>query len=125
MELPVQITIRDLPRSEALAAHIRRKAAKLAALHDRIVSCRIVVEQLALHQQQGRRFRVSIDLRVPGRQIVANRDHHEDAYAAVREALDAAKRQLEETLRARRVVKPHARVHEHEEAAAPADEVEA
>jgi cold shock CspA family protein len=45
---------------------------------------------------------VSIDLRVPGKEIVANRDHHEDVYVALRDAFDAAKRQLEETVRLQR-----------------------
>src|SRR5690606_22918580 len=54
------------------------------------------------HHHQGRPFRVSIDLRVPGKEIVANRDHHEDVYVALRDAFDAAKRQLEETVRLQR-----------------------
>ena len=102
MQVPVQITIRDMPRSEALEAHIRDSAAKLEEFHDRITSCRVTVEQIAQHHHQGRPFRVSIDLRVPGKEIVANRDHHEDVYVALRDAFDAAKRQLEETVRLQR-----------------------
>ncbi len=102
MQVPVQITIRDMPRSEALEAHIRDSAAKLEEFHDRITSCRVTVEQTAQHRHQGRPFRVSIDLRVPGKEIVANRDHHEDVYVALRDAFDAAKRQLEETVRLQR-----------------------
>ncbi len=102
MQVPVQITIRDMPRSEALEAHIRDSAAKLEQFHERITSCRVTVEQLAQHHHQGRPFRVSIDLRVPGKELVANRDHHEDVYVALRDAFDAIKRQLEETARLQR-----------------------
>jgi len=102
MQMPVQITIRDMPRSEALEAHIRDSAAKLEEFHERITSCRVTVEQIAQHHQQGRPFRVSVDVRVPGKEIVANRHQHEDVYVALRDAFDAVKRQLEETARLQR-----------------------
>ncbi|HZR03814.1 MAG TPA: ribosome-associated translation inhibitor RaiA [Burkholderiales bacterium] len=109
MQVPVQITIREMPRSEALETHIRQKAAKLEEFHERITSCRVTVEQLAQHRQQGRQFRVTVDVRVPGREIVANRDHSEDVYVALRDAFDAVKRQLEEAARLQRgAVKEHA-----------------
>lgn len=102
MEVPLQITIRDVPHSEALEAHIRDKAAKLEEFHPHITSCRVTVEELAMHHRQGRQFRVRIDVRVPGREIVANRDHDEDVYVALRDAFDSLKRQLEEAVRLRR-----------------------
>jgi ribosomal subunit interface protein len=110
LQVPLQITIRDVPRSEALEAHIRQKAAKLEEFHPRITSCRVTVEELRKHHHQGRHFRVRIDARVPGHQeLVANRDHDEDVYVALRDAFDAIGRQLEEVARAQRGdVKAHA-----------------
>ncbi|HWQ40362.1 MAG TPA: ribosome-associated translation inhibitor RaiA [Burkholderiales bacterium] len=109
MQTPVQITFRDIPRSEALEAHIRQKAGKLEEFHSRITSCRVTVEELSKHHHQGRQFRVRIDVRVPGKEIVANRDHHEDVYVALRDAFDAVKRQLEDAAREMRGdVKAHA-----------------
>ncbi len=99
MQIPIQITFHDVPRSDALEAHIRQKAEKLEEFHSRIISCRVTVEELRKHHHQGRHFRVLIDLRVPGKEIVANRDHHEDVYVALRDAFDAVKRQLEEVAR--------------------------
>lgn len=99
MQIPIQITFHDVPSSDALEAHIRQKAEKLEEFHSRIISCRVTVEELGKHQHQGRQFRVRIDLRVPGKEIVANRDHHEDVYVALRDAFDAVKRQLEEVAR--------------------------
>jgi ribosome-associated translation inhibitor RaiA len=40
---------------------------------------------------------VRVDLRVPGREIVASREHHEDVYVALRDAFESAHRQLEDT----------------------------
>lgn len=95
MQLPLQITIRDFPQSEALEARIREKAAKLEAFHPRLTSCRVVVEEMRKHHQQGRHFQVSLDLRVPGREVIVNNAHDEDAYVAVRDAFESAMRQLE------------------------------
>jgi ribosomal subunit interface protein len=117
MQIPLQITIRDMPHSEALETQIREKAAKLEEFHDRITSCRVRVEQIGQHQHKGRQFRVSVDVRVPGREIVANRDHDQDVYVALRDAFDAVKRQVEEAVRTQRGdVKTH-QVPQHGEVA--------
>ncbi len=99
MKTPLQITFRDIPASEALDTHIRDKAQKLEQVFADIVSCRVVVEQAARHHQQGKPFNVRIDLGVPGKEIVVDRQENEDAYVALRDAFDAAKRQLEDYAR--------------------------
>ena len=98
MQIPLQITIRDVAQSEALEAQIREKAAKLESFHARITSCRVTVEELHKHHHQGREFRVRVDLRVPGNEIIVDRNHDEDVYVALRDAFDAAKRQLEDVV---------------------------
>jgi ribosomal subunit interface protein len=99
MQLPLQITIRDVEHSDALEAHIREKAGKLDEFFSHIMSCRVVVEMPHKHHQQGKNFTVRIDIGVPGSEIVVNRDHAEDVYVALRDAFDAAKRQLEDYAR--------------------------
>jgi hypothetical protein len=44
-------------------------------------------------------FNIHIDLGVPGKEIVVDRQENEDAYVALRDAFDAAKRQLEDYAR--------------------------
>ena len=102
MKSPLQITVRDMPHSEALDARIRDNAAKLEELHPNITSTRVTIEELRKRHQQGRHFQVGIEVHVPGRAIVANRARHEDVYVALREAFDAAKRQVEEDIHVRR-----------------------
>ena len=99
MQIPLQITIRGIEHSEALETHIRDKADKLDEFFDRIMSCRVVVEVPHKHHQQGKHFNVRLDIGVPGSEIVVNRDHAEDVYVALRDAFDAAKRQLEDYAR--------------------------
>jgi ribosomal subunit interface protein len=102
METPLQITVRDVPHSPALDARIRDKAARLEEFHPRITSCRVTVEESSKHRHQGRQFTVRIDLCVPGREIAVTREHHEDVFVALRDAFDAAKRQLEDVVREKR-----------------------
>lgn len=109
MQIPLQITVRDMEHSDALETHIRDKANKLDEYFDHIMSCRVVVEMPHKHHHQGKQFNVRIDIGVPGSEIVVNRDHAEDVYVALRDAFDAAKRQLEDYARKMRGdVKTHA-----------------
>jgi ribosomal subunit interface protein len=96
MQIPLQITVRNAEHSEALESHIRDKAKKLDEFFDHIMSCRVVVEMPHQHHHQGKQFNVRIDIGVAGGEIVVNRDHDEDIYVALRDAFDAAKRQLED-----------------------------
>lgn len=102
MKLPLQITLRDFPQSEALEAAIREKADKLDQFYPGIMSCRVVVEMPGKHKHKGKEFVVRVDMTVPGKEIVINRDHHEDVYVALRDAFDVAKRQLEDYARKQR-----------------------
>jgi ribosomal subunit interface protein len=118
MQLPLQITYRHMESSPAVESRIRERVEELERFFDRIVSCRVVVECRHPRQRQGNLFRVRVDLKVPGREIVAGRDPaahhaHEDVHVAVRDAFDAARRILEDHIRENRAdVKTHA-VPEH------------
>ena len=98
MQTPLQITIRNVEPSEALATRIRDKTQKLEQFFDHITSCRVVVESPQKHHQ-GKQFNVCIDIGVPGNEFVVNRDHHDDVYVALRDAFEAAKRQLKDYAR--------------------------
>lgn len=96
MQTPLQITFRDMPHSDALDTHIREKAQKLEQIYPGLIGCRVVVEQSSKHHQQGNPFNIRIDLTIPGDEIVVDRKENVDAYVALRDAFDAAKRQLED-----------------------------
>jgi cold shock CspA family protein len=122
MQLPLQVSFRDMKPSEAIEALVRDKAAKLDTFAEHIVSCRVVVGPAGKHHRDGQLYEVRIDLTVPGYQIVVTRPPHSehtearDIRVALRDAFDASRRQLEEYLHQRRgFVKaletpPHARV---------------
>lgn len=100
MKLALQVTFRDMPRSDAVEAEIRRRVDKLEAFCNRIISCRVTVETPAGHKLQGKQFAVHIDLKVPGEEIASSRRHEdEDIYVAIRGAFDAVRRRLEDYVR--------------------------
>lgn len=99
MQIPLQITMRGAAHSEELEKHIRNKARKLDEFFEHITSCRVTVEIPHKHHQQGKQYNVRIDIGVPGHEIVVDRDLNEDVYVALREAFDAARRQLEDYVR--------------------------
>ena len=113
MQLPLQVTFRDMPRSDAVEAKIRERAEKLDKFYDSIMSCRVVVEAPHAHHHQGRLYHVRIDLTVPHGELVVSKDKHddrthEDVYVAIRDAFDAAQRQLKNYVRKQRMeVKTH------------------
>lgn len=114
MQLPLQITFRDIPHSDAIEAAIQEKAAKLEQFYDRIMSCRVIIEAPHGHRHKGNLYHVRVELTVPDGELVVSRapkEHkaHEDAYVAIRDAFDAARRQLQDYARKQRgEVKSHA-----------------
>lgn len=114
MKLPLQVTFRNMESSEFLEEKVRECAAKLDRFCDSIMACRVVIETNHRHHNKGNLFHVRIDMTVPDGEIVVSRDPkehqaHQDAYVAVRDAFDAAKRQLKQYDQKR---KRHVKVHE-------------
>lgn len=113
MQLPLEITFRNLKPSEAIEARIRNEAEKLDKIYGQIMHCHVVVEAHHKHHHKGNLYHVRIGLTVPGSELAVSREPkqhqaHEDVYVAVRDAFKAAGRQLKEYAgRSRRDVKTH------------------
>ncbi len=108
MQIPPQITLKDIPHSDAVEAKIIEKVSKLEKFYERIMGCRVAVEAPQRRHRQGKLYSIRIDLTVPGGEVVINREENEDLYVAIRDAFDAAKRKLlEYERRLRGEVKGH------------------
>jgi len=111
MQIPVEITYRDIEPSEAVTARIHDWVDKLERFYDRIVRCEVLVETPHRHQRSGRPYHVRVRLTIPGGEIVASHDPgpdgaHEDVYVALRDTFQAVRRQLDDqVMRMRREVK--------------------
>jgi len=107
MQIPVEISFRNMPRWETAENEVRAHTTELERFFDRITSCRVVIEAPHQHPQKGQIYHVRVDLTVPGREIVVKRDPsehrpHEDLHLAIRDAFRAARRQLQDYVRERR-----------------------
>ena len=113
MQLPVQVTFRNMEPSAAVEAEVRDRVDQLETLFDRITGCRVVVEAPHRHHHKGNLFHVRVAITVPGRELVVGRSPaahhaHEDVFVAVRDAFRAAARRLEHHARLERgEVKTH------------------
>lgn len=113
LAIPLQIVWRDVPKTDALEDQIQSRAEKLEEYCDSIMGCRVTVERSQARHRKGNLYRLRIDIRVPDKEILVTRDPaehhaHEDMYVSIRDAFDAAKRQLQDYVRVRRgQVKPH------------------
>jgi len=104
MQSPLQVVFHDLERSDAIEDAVRKQAAELDTYFDRITACRVVVGAPHRSQHKGRIYSVSIDLSVPRKEIIVNKDHsddqaNEDVYVAINRAFKVARRQLEDYAR--------------------------
>lgn len=115
MMKPVQLSWHHVRPSPMVEQRVRDKVEQLERFSDRITGCSVTLEAPSHHHKQtGPKFRVRVELSVPGGRLVVGRDPtktraHEDLMAAVNAAFREARRQLQD--HARRIdqrVKAHA-----------------
>lgn len=102
MEIPLQITARDIDLTDAIRTDLTEKAEKLDSLYDRITRCRVVIESPRRHQHEGKLYSVHIYMTVPGAELVVKHELDKDLYVAVRDAFRDARRKLEDFVREQR-----------------------
>ncbi|MEK0082033.1 HPF/RaiA family ribosome-associated protein [Benzoatithermus flavus] len=102
MDGPLEIVFHNVQPSEAVEAAIRERFAKLEKYYDRLTACRVSVEGLHRQHRTGNIYEVHIDMLVPGAQLVVSKQPQKvkeryanpDIYVSIKEAFDAAERQL-------------------------------
>ena len=105
MQVPLQIVFEHVEHSDALEAAVRKEAQRLERFHDRITSARVVIARPQHRHHKGDTYCVRIHVAVPGgKHIDISRDpvatgRHEDAHVTIRDAFDAAGRQLQDQVR--------------------------
>ena len=114
MQIPLQISFRNMDPSPDVEAMVREKAAKLNRFFERIVGCDVTIEAPHRRHHKGKLYKVRIDTGMPGKDVHVTQEGpknqaHEDINVAIRDAFDAAVRQLEDhARRLRGDVKSHA-----------------
>jgi ribosomal subunit interface protein len=114
MQVPLEITFRDIDKSDAVEDHVRQYVQKLEKFCDHIDSCRVALEQPHRHSRHGSPYRVRIDLTVaPKHELVVTREAgegsiHDDLYKVVHDAFKVAERRVKKlNARQRGDVKRH------------------
>jgi ribosomal subunit interface protein len=113
MQNPLQLSFRNMDRSDAVEADVRDRVNHLERYFDRMIGCRVIVEAPHRRHNKGKLFSVRIAISVPGDEIVIAHEGptnraHEDVYVAVRDAFAAAQRRLQDhARRVRGAVKSH------------------
>lgn len=96
----LQITFRNITPSKAIERLVRLKARKLEGFFDRIIKCRVTLGAQQQGHHKGNSYDAHIDIQVPGKSfaVTSTRNDgqaHESLSAAVRQAFEAAERQLQ------------------------------
>ncbi len=132
MQAPPRITFHGVSGSEELTAEILERLAKLEKYAPRLTGARVAVELRGRRHQAGNRYRVKISLEMPGETLIV-RPHgslrptaratesqswrkqdevdpgQRYAKVAIREAFEAARRQVQDYVRRQRgSIKTHA-----------------
>jgi ribosome-associated translation inhibitor RaiA len=101
MPFSTYVTFKNLESSEALETRIVELASKLEPFA-LVTRCDVLVDLPHRHHRHGSPFHVRIQLHLgkPGEEIVVSHDPgddgaHHDPYVTVRDAFDAARRQLQ------------------------------
>jgi cold shock CspA family protein/ribosome-associated translation inhibitor RaiA len=102
MQVPPEITYRDVDKTAAIDNLINEKLAKLERVCSYINSCHIAVEKINDRPRSGSPYRVRIDLTVPpGHELVADSNPSEqnqyvELDTVIRDAFNRAERQLKD-----------------------------
>jgi len=100
MKVTPEITYRNLEKTDAIAALINQKIAKLEHICNYINSCHIAIEKIHHRPRSGSPYRVRIDITVPpGHELVAESNpsdgkQYQPLNVVIRDAFDAACGQL-------------------------------
>jgi ribosomal subunit interface protein len=107
MKIPLQITFRNVARSDLIEAYVHERAESLEKYAEQVVGIRVVVESPHRRHRKGQLFHVRVEVAVPGGDLIIRRDPaekhaHEDVFVATRDAFAAARRRLQDYARRRR-----------------------
>lgn len=108
MQVPLKISTHDITLSPAMEDFVRERAERLERFYPRLTRCEVVVNGYSGHHRTGGPVSVRLHLGVPADELTVDRQKAESVEVALREAFDAARRQLQDYWRVQRgEVKTH------------------
>ena len=97
----LQIHYGNVNKTSSIEDMIQKKVAKLQKVCADLISCRVSIEKPQQHQRVGNPYRVRLDLKAPGKEIVTIResskgDMHDPLAKVITDAFTAVQLQLKE-----------------------------
>lgn len=94
-----QIFFHNIEQTDALQDAVRKRIAKLERYCEQIISGRVVLDSPHNHRHKGKVYSVGLEIHTSQKEVHVNQEKHdnrahEDLYVAIRDAFDAAERQL-------------------------------
>lgn len=94
-----QIVFHNIDQSEALTDSVNKRVEKLRRYNGDIIGGRVVLDSPHNNHHKGKVYSVTLELRTPTKEVVVTQEQHdnhahEDLYVAIRDAFNAAERQL-------------------------------
>lgn len=102
MQVPLEISYKDLSKSEWIENYIQERVEKLQRFSKEIISCRVAVEQDHKKRQGGNPFYVRVEASLPGKKRLATTSQPQEAaenpqtdlQQAIRDAFKAMEKRL-------------------------------
>ncbi|MFM1895849.1 MAG: hypothetical protein RLZZ385_923 [Pseudomonadota bacterium] len=94
-----QVVFHNIDQTEAIMDAVNKRIAKLERFCDQIITGRVVLDAPHNNHHKGKVYKVGVEIHTPQLEVLVNQDHHdnhahEDLYVAIRDAFNAAERQL-------------------------------
>ncbi len=105
MQRPLLLSWHHVDPSDAIESHVREHVTRLERLYGRITGCAVTLEAPSHHHRHsGAKYRVRIEVAVPGGTLVVGRDPpktwtHSDLLLAINAAFREVRRQLADHVR--------------------------
>ncbi len=94
-----QVVYHNIDQSAALSENVSKRIEKLQRFSGDIIGGRVVLDSPHNNHQKGKVYSVTLEIHTSGKEVIVKQDQHdraahEDIYVAVRDAFNAAERQL-------------------------------
>jgi len=94
-----QVVFHNIDQSNAVNEAVQKRISKLERYCDQIITGRVVLDSPHNNHHKGKVYSVGLEIHTPSKEVRVNQEQHdnhahEDLYVAIRDAFNAAERQL-------------------------------
>jgi len=94
-----QVVFHNIDQSDAVIDAVNKRIGKLERYCDQIITGRVVLDSPHNNHHKGKVYSVGLEIHTPHKEVRVNQEQHdnhahEDLYVAIRDAFNAAERQL-------------------------------